>query len=253
MSQSSTDKLVVKLRQVLEVAASVCVIIACAAFIFRLRAAPPQASLRPPMPVAKARALQLPQVPISLDGAATVGSAQAHVALLEFSDFQCPYCGRFALGVIPTLKSDFADPGKLLIAFRHLPLDGLHPRATPAAESAECARRQGKFWQMHNLLFSSPEELNANNFRDHARLLGLNLQSFNACLLGQATAQVSADAALAKALGITATPTILLGSLQTGNVLRVTNRLPAGASIAEIRLLIEALLRAVNRNEDTQK
>jgi protein-disulfide isomerase len=97
----------------------------------------------------------LASVRLPLTGSALRGSANAKVALVEFSDFQCPFCVKFEQEIMPTLSREYIETGKVLLVFRHYPQSTLHPQAFAAAEFAECAGRQGQFWPFHSLLTAS--------------------------------------------------------------------------------------------------
>lgn len=135
---------------------------------------------------------------MSLDGAATKGDRKAKVALIEYSDFQCPFCGRFARETLPQLDEKYVRPGKVLVAFRHLPLP-IHALAQRAAEAAECAGQQNKFWLMHDFLFRDSGQLAESKLTSSAAGLGLNDGQFKACLEGRTAAKARADAAFARA------------------------------------------------------
>lgn len=125
--------------------------------------------------------------------------------LVEFTDFQCPYC-RAAIPVLTELESLYGD--NLNIIVLHFPVGELHPDAPKAAEAAECARIQGKFWEYHNLLFQNQEDLSVPALLQYAQILGLDETSFNSCLTsGERYSQVEADVRLALSLGVQGTPT----------------------------------------------
>jgi hypothetical protein len=94
--------------------------------------------------------IPVPVDPIEIEGAATKGSSGAKIAIVEFSDFECPFCGAFSREILPTLDRDYIRPGKVKLIFRHLPLQ-IHPFAVRAAQAAECAEQQGRFWPLHDL------------------------------------------------------------------------------------------------------
>lgn len=96
-----------------------------------------------------------PRVKVELGSAATQGKADAPIVIVEFSDFQCPFCGR-ALPTVKQVMSEYKD--KVLFAYKHFPLTQIHPLAQTAAESSECAKDQGKFWEFHDKLFSAQQE-----------------------------------------------------------------------------------------------
>ncbi len=143
------------------------------------------------------------------------GPASAPVEIVEFSDFQCPYCGR----VNPTLdrlRKAFGDDIKII--FRDFPLTSIHPQAYLAAEAGECAREQGKFWEFHDRLFANQRALSLDDLKGHAEALGLDMTAFGACVEGgQAKARVEADLEAGQALGISATPAVFInGRLVSG-------------------------------------
>jgi protein-disulfide isomerase len=135
------------------------------------------------------------------------GSPRAPVTVVVFSDFQCPYCAR----VEPTLKQVEAAYGaKVRIAWKHKPLP-FHPNALPAAEAAEAAREQGKFWPMHDKMFAAQQDLSPAAYERWARELGLDLVRFKAALAsGKFKARIQEDDALAGRLGIDGTPTLVI-------------------------------------------
>src|SRR4029453_8249019 len=117
------------------------------------------------------------RVPVELAGAPVRGNPKATVTVIEFSDFQCPYCHR----VRPTmtrLRELYAD--RVRFAFRHYPLD-FHPQAQKAGEAAACAGEQGKFWEMHDRLWDNPSKLQVDDLKAHAETLGLGAAAFAAC------------------------------------------------------------------------
>ncbi|HTP24747.1 MAG TPA: thioredoxin domain-containing protein [Anaeromyxobacteraceae bacterium] len=129
------------------------------------------------------------------------------VTIALFSDFQCPYCAR----VEPTLQQvRQAFPGNVEVVFRHQPLP-FHPNARPAAEAAEAARQQGKFWEMHDRLFANQQSLSPALYESSARELGLDLTRFRQSLLAHAgTARIDEDQRLASSVGATGTPTLFI-------------------------------------------
>ncbi|HMD75186.1 MAG TPA: thioredoxin domain-containing protein [Steroidobacteraceae bacterium] len=133
------------------------------------------------------------------------GPADAPVTIIEFSDFQCPYCGRF----MPTLREILAKyPTQVRLVYRHFPLASLHPNAQKAAEAAVCAEDQGKFWEMYDLLFQEQNALEVNALKDKAKRLGLDTASFDECLdSGKSRDAVRRDSQAAEQLAISGTPT----------------------------------------------
>ncbi len=158
--------------------------------------------------------LEPPRLKLVVDPASARGPRTAAVTMVEFSDFQCPYCSR-AAATIRQLQQAY--PKDLRIVFRHYPLPG-HPNAPKAAEAAECAREQGKFWEMHDKLFETQKNLELPELKKRAAELGLNAQPFAQCLdSGKHAPRVKKDAAEGDGYGVKATPTFFInGRLVSG-------------------------------------
>jgi NhaA family Na+:H+ antiporter len=140
------------------------------------------------------------------------GPADAPLTLVEFSDFECPFCGR-ATGVVAALRERFGD--ELRYVVRHLPLSDLHPRAQLAAEAAEAAGAQGRFWEMHDRLFAHQDALDPDDLLAHAAALGLDLDRFAEDLReGVHAFRVREDVVSAEASGAGGTPTFYVGGRQ---------------------------------------
>ena len=132
------------------------------------------------------------------------GNKNAQITLLEYSDFQCPFCIRHE-PTLTQLLNDYKD--KIRLVYRHFPLTSIHPYAQKAAEASECASEQGKFWEMHDKLFAANGELAVDALKKMAVDLKLNTSQFNNCLdSGKYASKVNQEAAEAQAAGITGTP-----------------------------------------------
>jgi hypothetical protein len=141
------------------------------------------------------------------DDAPSTGAPMAKVTLVEFSDFQCPHCAA-AHPELVRLLHEF--DGKVRLVYRYFPLTG-HPRAVPAARAAEAARQQGKFWEMHDLLFDHQRDLEDADLHKYAAQLGLDMTRFDQDFNAEATAKrVDADKQLGQRLGIEATPSFFI-------------------------------------------
>jgi protein-disulfide isomerase len=165
-------------------------------------------------PVAEAPVTQEPQYrryDIPIENSYSLGPADAPITLVEFSDYQCPYCRRWHDEVYEPLLAAY--PGKIKFVYRHLPLESIHPDAIPAAEAAMCAGEQEAFWQFHEKLFSS-EALGDQIFVQYAQELGLDMQSFESCVSDRKYQEaVSEDVNFAIDLGIRSTPTFFINGL----------------------------------------
>lgn len=116
------------------------------------------------------------------------GNKDATITMVEFSDFQCPFCGAFYSQTLPQIQKDYIDSGKVKLVFRDFPLVSIHQNANAAALAAQCANEQGKFWEYHDMLFSSQRiwasmvTSNATDaFKQYAMDLGLDSETFNSC------------------------------------------------------------------------
>ena len=141
-------------------------------------------------------------------GFPATGPPDATVIIVEFSDFQCPFCARF----LPTLeraKTEYA--GKLRVVYRHLPPSSIHPYAQKAAEASLCAADQGKFRALHDLMFAEQQALEVPDLKEKARRLGLDAAEFDRCPdQGRHEGAVRRDFLAGEALGITGTPALFI-------------------------------------------
>lgn len=142
---------------------------------------------------------------LAIDDSPLRGSPMAPVTIYEFSDFQCPHCKLAA----PELKKVVEESdGKAKLVFKHYPLP-MHPKAREAAKAAVAADKQGKFWEMHDLLFENQAELQRANFDDYAKKIGLDMKRFKADMQSKETeSKIEADIAQGRAAGVDSTPTI---------------------------------------------
>jgi protein-disulfide isomerase len=195
-------------------------------------------ALLPPSPIVDV-------LPFELDvtNAPTQGAANAKAVVVEFSDFECPFCGRHAQTTYRDLLRKFVDTGLVRYVFRHLPLEQLHPSAVRAATGAECARQQGKFWEMHDRLFANQKALGPSDLLSHAKGLRLDEARFQACMDGgTASARVRADLTEAERLNLTATPAFLIGDVMSSGAVRITRRIDGAHPLPIFQSAIEAVL-----------
>ena len=189
----------------------------------------------------------LPKEAISLSGMRLLGSEAARVVLIEYGDYQCPYCGRFARETQPTIEEKFVRTGKVRLAYLHLPLQN-HPLAQKAAEAAECAGAQGKFWEMHGRLFGEPRRLTSTDLVAHAQALGLDRSAFDGCLAGRMADKVQADASLASQHGVSATPTFFVGAVRSNGSVHVVQRLSGAQPVAAFEAALTKVVDAAESN-----
>ncbi len=141
------------------------------------------------------------------------GDPNAPVTIVEFSDFECPFCARFFEQTLPQIQQNYIDTGKVKFVYRDFPLS-IHQNAQKSAEAAECAGEQGKFWEMHDKLFESGVSGGVNSFKQYAADLGLNTAEFNDCLdSGKMASEVQKDMDDGAAIGIRGTPGFIINGV----------------------------------------
>ena len=174
-----------------------------------------RATLQPtPVPTPPAATVE-----VSLGAAPRLGEATATVGIVEFTDYQCPFCKRFHDQTFSKLKAQYIDTGKIQYVVRDFPL-AFHGQATSAAVAAHCAQAQGEYWTMHHELFTNQRRLGPALYEELATAQGLNSQQFAACLTDPARAQsVDADLAYGKTVGVRGTPHFFIGRIADGTLI----------------------------------
>ena len=157
-----------------------------------------------------------------------LGNADAKISILEYSDFQCPYCAKAYVGAITDFKnSNYFSNGDVNLVYKQFPLNSIHPFAQKAAEASLCAQDQGKFWDYHNLLFANQNALTTSNLREYASLLSLNESNFSACLSeGKYEEEVIKETSIAFSLGASGTPFFVILNNENGKVVAIPGAYP---------------------------
>lgn len=220
-------------RHWMDLLASFAMIIASAVLMFAALGKPAVKSPR-------VRNVPLPLEPLEISGLPAVGSLSAPLAIVAFSDFQCPYCGAFARDTYPRIRREFIDSGQALFVFRQLPLTTIHPLARRAAASSVCASRQSAFERMHDSLFAIPSRLDEQSLFGRAVELGLDQNAFRKCMDAPDDA-VALDVAAARQLGITSTPTFLVGALLAGQRVKVLRVLSGAQGLDEFKAVVRTI------------
>ena len=167
-----------------------------------------------------------PPVKISEDNDPIIGNPDAPITIIEFSDFQCPFCARFHVQTLPLLLEEYIDQGKVKLVFRDFPIQSIHPNALPASVAAECANEQGKFKEMHDMLFDNQNEWNKQEttnaislFSQYAAELQLEQEIFDSCLAsGKYIDEIRKDLADGRDYGVSGTPGFFVGNDEIGYV-----------------------------------
>ena len=170
--------------------------------------------------------LPLQPVKISLDDDPIRGNPDAPITIVEFSDYQCPFCARFYAQTLPLLLEEYIDEGKVNLVYRDFPVQRIHPNALSAAAAAECADDQGKYWEYHDTLFEKQNawaKLDSNSaistFSQFATEIELEQQQFDNCLeSGKYLEEVQADFSDGKNYQVTGTPGFFIGNEDIGFV-----------------------------------
>lgn len=185
---------------------------------------------------------------IDIAGAPVQGSPDALVTLIEFADYECPFCIRHFAQTMPMIEANYIRTGKVRYVFRDLPIDSLHPASIRAHEAARCATEQGRFWELHNRLFSAPGTHGDAALEARASEAGLNVEALRACLAsGRTEAAVRQSVAAAGQLGATGTPTFFIG-VRDGNPdqIRVIRALAGAQPYSEFEKALEAVRGQIN-------
>jgi protein-disulfide isomerase len=185
-----------------------------------------------------------PNFDLDVAGAATKGRPDARLVFVEFSDFQCPFCGRYTRDTLPQVERDYVETGKIRYVFRHLPLERLHPLALRAAEAGDCAHQQGKFWPMHSRLFGNQMGLGEADLTRSADALGLDMPVYQRCMVTQSAspARVRQDQAEGLRAGISGTPTFFIGTMTTTGKVHVLKRMVGAQPYAAFKTALDGLL-----------
>jgi protein-disulfide isomerase len=170
------------------------------------------------------RQAQEPEVPgligalIPTEGEPSMGSPTAKVTVMEISDYHCPFCKRHIQQTFPQMSAEYIKTGKARYVFVDYPIAQLHPQAARSHEAAACAAEQGKFWEMHDMMFGEQQKLAVSDLKDKARRLGMDGKKFDSCLdNGRSVEQVQKDQAEGSRVGVTGTPAIFInGALVPG-------------------------------------
>jgi protein-disulfide isomerase len=185
-------------------------------------------------------------VVLAVNGHPTKGGKDAKLTLIEFSDYQCPFCGRYFRETLPLIQKEYVETGKLRYVFRDFPIESIHPKAFKAAEAAKCAGEQGKYWEVHDRLFANQSALSPADLTGHARAVDLDVAKFEQCLeSGRTGASIRQDLADAQKAGVRGTPSFFLGLTPPNGEGVKTLRMISGAQpYAAFKEAIDSLLSA---------
>ena len=159
----------------------------------------------------QAQGEQVVKAKVNLEGFAMLGSKEAPLTIVEFTDYQCPFCQRFHTTAFPELKKNYIDTGKVRFYSRDMPLD-FHPDAMRAAEAGRCAGEQGQFWQLRDVMGANPNKLDMDSLVADATDLKMDVKAFRACVESEKYKNaVQTDVMEAMKIGANGTPTFVIG------------------------------------------
>lgn len=177
------------------------------------------------------------------------GDKNAQLTLIEFGDYECPFCARHFRETLPQIERDYVKTGKVRYVLREFPLESMHKNAFKAAEAAKCAGEQGKYWQMHDRLFNNQAQIGAIELPKHAQAIGLNLSAFQECLdNGKQAAEIRKDMEDGQRAGVQGTPTFFLGAQDsTVQNIKVLSVIPGAYPYAQFKQAIEGALNQMKK------
>lgn len=157
---------------------------------------------------------------INLGDSPVLGKADAPITIVEFSDFQCPFCEKFFTETLGSIEKDYISTGKVKLVYKNFPLTQIHPEAQKAAEASECVKEQKGdtgFYKMHDLMFKNQATLSVDDEKKWARTLGVDGAKFDSCLdTGKYASAVSAEEQYGTTLGVSGTPAFFIGNEEKG-------------------------------------
>jgi protein-disulfide isomerase len=178
------------------------------------------------------------------------GSGQ--IALVEFTDYECPFCGQHTRTAGPEIRKQLVEAGVVRHVVFNFPLEAIHPRARKAGEAAECASRQGHFWEMHERLFADQHALGDEALATSSAAIGVAREAFVRCLEGQAADQVSADVTEGRRLGVRATPTFFLGTVRADGSIDLQKRVSGVMPFENLKEIVETV-RSMSMRASTRR
>ena len=182
---------------------------------------------------------------VDVTGAPALGPATDVVTLIEFSDYECPFCIKHFTQTMPLIQANYIATGRIRYVFKDFPIDENHPMAIRAHEAAHCAMEQDKFWPLHVKLFSPPGTHTPDQLVARATEAGLDITAFKACIAsGRTTAAIRASAAIADEMGANGTPAFYLGKRDLAtNRVHVVRMLDGAQPYSAFQQALDALLK----------
>ena len=183
---------------------------------------------------------------ISIANSPFLGQADAAVIVIEFTDYQCPFCKRFSKSTLPQIITEYIDTGKVKYVLREFPLKSIHPSADKLAQAALCAGDQGKYWEMHDSFFKGTTRPNPRDLSKEITALKLDAKTFNACMDSDKYAKkIATDISDGAKLGVRGTPSFFIGKPKKGDssTVHATKMLRGAQGFPAFKKVIDELLK----------
>jgi len=183
---------------------------------------------------------------VGIDGGAVYGRPDAKVTIVEFSDYQCPFCARYSNDTFPQIEREYIDTGRVRYVFRDYPIEGAHPQAFKAHEAVHCAADQGKRHEMHKKVFANQRAMSVNDLIAHAAALGIDRSLFEKCVTqGTYAAKVRSGMSAGEQAGVRGTPTFFVGlSEPNSSKLKAVRRIVGAQPYSAFKAALDDLLSA---------
>ena len=185
-----------------------------------------------------------PNLTVNVGNRPVKGKQSTKLTLVEFSDYQCPFCARHFREALPQIERDYVKTGKLKYVFRDFPIESIHREAFKAHEAANCAGEQGKYWEMHDRLFQNQSQLGAADLPKYAQAIGMDMALFQQCLTsGKRAGEIRNDLEEGQKAGVNGTPTFFLGLQEAdGKTIKVLRTILGAQPYPQFKEAIEGAL-----------
>jgi protein-disulfide isomerase len=239
VNTADTPRQASRWRAAFEVGSTAAMLVLAAALVWQSRAS----LVGSPATTPSLLEAPIPKDLIQIDESTTLGASTARVAMIEFATFECSVCGEFASRIKPAVTREFIDNGLVRYMFKNFPMR-VDTEGKAVAVAAWCASRQGRFWPMHDWLFSSPEHMKESQLQQPKTEVGLDVDAYQSCRSGSEATEAAQEArSRARALGIPATPTFYFGRVDTNGRVHVSETLVGIRPMEAFREILNRLLK----------
>jgi protein-disulfide isomerase len=231
----------VRLKWILESATTVAMGIAAVFMIVRMWDTTPGADAGPRRTPRVLEDIGDRDLSTSVRDAAIVGSDAAPVVLVEYSDFECPFCARHARETFGQIQREFVSGGRVQYVFRHYPLERIHHSAVAAARAAVCAH-QNRFMDMRSYFFANQQTIASIDMSEAAAAIGLDKSDFASCLMETGPRAIEEEKKEASRLGVSSTPTFFIGRRQTDGAIRLMTKINGALDYSSFKGALESAI-----------